>query len=471
MQSGTTITLPRDIDADLDHWLDPFLDATGRSTRRKMAPLYVRGLLGSGGRKSVQPMAERLGLSSHDPLHHVISSRAWDDAPLWRVLAEQVDRQVGGAGAVLVVDDVGVPKKGELSVGGARQYCGELGQVANCQVLVSLTLACGEVPLPVGLRLFLPSAWTDDAERCDAAGVPEAARTAQSKPRLAIPPSYAWRNLEPASPEIALAEIDRVRAAGVRFSCVLADAGFGSSPVFRQGLEERELAWAAGIAGTQLVYPTTVKLHPTYTPSGRPAKHPVPNRPPLSAAEMLDKQRWRRITWRTGTKGPLNARFAAVRVRVADGPLNAADTRLPGEELWLIGEWRDSGEKKYYLSSLPQRTSLRRLVAAVKARWSCEQVHQQLKQELGLGDFEGRSWTGLHRHALMTCIGFAYLQHRRLKAAGRGQKVGRNGPPPQPSLPEIRRAIIAKLFAPPAIPYRCPHCHRRILQHASKVPK
>src|SRR3954471_9997334 len=199
MQLGTAVTLPRDIDADLDHWLEPFLDATGRSTRRKMAPLYVRGLLGSGGRKSVQPMAERLGLSGHDQLHHFISSRAWDDAPLWRVLAEQVDRQIGGEDAVLVIDDSGLPKKGELSVGVARQYCGELGKVANCQVLVTLTLACGAVPLPVGLRLFLPAAWTDDAERCDAAGVPAAARTAQSKPA------------------IALAAIGRVRAAGALF--------------------------------------------------------------------------------------------------------------------------------------------------------------------------------------------------------------------------------------------------------------
>lgn len=406
MQSGTAFTLPRDIDADLDHWLEPFLDVTGRSTRREMAPLYVRGLLGSGGRKSVQPMAERLGLASHDPLHHFITSPAWDDAPLWRVLAEQVDREVGGEDAVLVVDESGIPKKGELSVGVARQYCGEVGKVANSQVLVTLTLARGEVPLPVGLRLFLPTAWTDDPERCEEAGVPAAARTAQTKP------------------EIALAEIDRVRAAGLRFSCVLADAGFGSSPDFRHGLDECELAWAAGIACTQLVYPTTVKLCPAYTPSGRPAKHPIPNRPPRSAAEMLETQRWRRITWRNGTKGPLNARFAAVRVRVADGPLNAENTRLPGEELWLIGEWRDSGEKKYYLSNLPKRTSLRRLAASVKARWSCEQVHQQLKQELGLGDFEGRSWTGLHRHALMTCIAFAYLQHRRLKAAGRGKKGG-----------------------------------------------
>src|SRR3954469_20778721 len=334
MQLGTAFFLPREIDADLDHWLEPFLDATGRSTRRKMAPLYVRGLLGSGGRKSIQPMAERLGLSSHDQLHHFISSVAWNDAPLWRVLAEQVDRQAGGAGAVLVVDDSGLPKKGELSVGVARQYCGELGKVANAQVLVTLTLARGEVPLPVGMRLFLPSAWTDDPERCEAAGVPEAARTAQTKP------------------EIALAEIDRVREAGLRFSCVLADAGFGSSPAFRHGLDERELAWAAGIACTQLVYPTTVKLHPTYTPSGRAAKHPIPDRPPRWAAAMLETQRGHRITWRTGTKGPLNARFAAVRVRVADGPLNAEGTRLPGEELWLIGEWRDSGETKYYLSKL-----------------------------------------------------------------------------------------------------------------------
>ena len=406
MQMGTSFTLPRDIDADLDHWLEPFLDVTGRKTRRQWAPLYVRGLLGPDGPKSIQPMAERLGLPGHDQLHHFVTSPAWDDGPLWRVLAEQADRQVGGADAVLVVDDTGDPKKGEASVGVARQYCGELGKVANCQVLVSLTLARGEVPVPVGLRLFLPPCWTDDPDRCAAAGVPQAARAAQTKP------------------EIALAEIDRVLAAGLHFRCVLADAGFGSSPNFRQGLDGRGLSWAVGIACTQLVYPTTVRLRPALTPTGRSAKHPLPNRPPEAAAAMLQTQRWRRITWRNGTKGPLSARFAARRVRVADGPTNADNIRLPGEAVWLIGEWRDSGEKKDYLSNLPKLTSLRRLAATVKARWSCEQVHQQLKQDLGLGDFEGRSWTGLHRHALMTCIAFAYLQHRRLRAAGRGKKGG-----------------------------------------------
>jgi len=371
----------------------------------------------NGGRKSIQPMAERLGLPGHDQLHHFVSSPAWDDAPLWHVLAEEADRQVGGEAAVLVVDDSAVPKKGELSVGVAPQYCGALGKTANCQVLVSLTLAGGEVPLPVGLRLFLPAAWTDDPARCDAAGVPETAQAARTKA------------------EIALAEIDRVIDAGLRFGSVLGDAGYGSSPVFRQGLDDRGLTWAVGVACAQLVYPTTVRLRPSRTPAGRPSKHPVPNRPPRTAAETLDQQRWRRVTWRSGTKGPLSARFAAVRVRVADGPRNADRIRLPGEEVWLIGEWRDSGEKKYYLSNLPPRTALRRLAATVKARWSCEQVHQQLKQELGLGDFEGRSWTGLHRHALMTCIAFAYLQHRRLKAAGRG---GKGGP---------RRAAAAALAA------------------------
>ena len=406
MQTGKAYKLPRDIDGDLDTWLEPFLDATGRKTRRKMAPLYGRGLLGSGGRKSIQPMAERLGLPGHDQLHHFVSSPAWDDAPLWRVLAEEADRQVGGEAAVLVVDDSAVPQKGELSVGVASQYCGELGKVANCQVLVSLTLARGEVPVPVGLRLFLPPSWADDPGHCAAAGVPAAAGAVQTKPA------------------IALAEIDRVIAAGLRFGCVLADAGYGASPAFRHGLDARGLTWAVGVACTQLVYPTTVRLRPSRTPTGRPSKHPVPNRPPRTAAATLDQQRWRRVTWRNGTKGPLSARFAAVRVRVADGPTNADQVRLPGETVWLIGEWRDSGERKYYLSNLPPRTALRRLAATVKARWSCEQVHQQLKQELGLGDFEGRSWTGLHRHALMTCIAFAYLQHRRLKAAGRGEKGG-----------------------------------------------
>ncbi len=206
---------------DLDGWLEPFLDVMGRKTRRAWAPFYVRGLLGPGERKSLQPMAARLGLPGHDQLQHFVASTAWDDGPLWTVLAQQADRLVGGPGAYLVIDDTALPKKGTLSVGVARQYCGQLGKRANCQSLVSLTLAQGEVPVPVGLRLFLPEEWTDDPGRCARAGVPEAEGTSRSKG------------------EIALAELDRVKAAGARFGTVLADAGYGASAAFRHGLDAR----------------------------------------------------------------------------------------------------------------------------------------------------------------------------------------------------------------------------------------
>jgi SRSO17 transposase len=177
-----------------------------------------------------------------------------------------------------------------------------------------------------------------------------------------------------------------------------------------------------GIPCTQKAYTTAVELHWPRAVTGRRRKRPVPSETPCEASEILAACRWRRMTWRRGTKGALAARFAAVRVRIADGPITRSSRHLPGEEVWLLGEGR-SGERKYYLSNLPARTPLLQLAAAIKARWVCEQAHQQLKQELGLDSFEGRSWTGLHRHALMSCIAFAYLQHLRLKAIGeRGKK-------------------------------------------------
>jgi SRSO17 transposase len=424
--------------ADLDRWLCPFLSVMGRVTRRTWAPLYLRGLLGPGERKSLQPMAARLGLSGHDQLQHFIASPAWDDAPLWRVLAETADRLLGGQDAVLVIDDTALPKKGELSVGVARQYCGQLGKRANCQALVSLTLARGEVPIPLALRLFLPEEWTANPARCARAGVPEAETAARSKG------------------EIALAELDRLLAAGLRFGTVLADAGYGASAEFRHGLDERSLRWAVGILRTQKVYGSGVQL---VAPAAPRARKPVPSEEPRPAEEVLAALPWRRVTWRQGTKGPLAIRFAATRVRVADGDTWANNRHLPGEEVWLVGEWRPSGERKYHLSNLPPRTSLRTLVAAIKGRWVCEQAHQQLKSELGLGQFEGRSWTGLHRHALMTCIAFAWLQHLRL-AAHRRSGPGEN------AAPGSGTATIAK-------PARdTPHRHRaavRSPRHASPM--
>lgn len=226
---------------------------------------------------------------------------------------------VGGPEAWLIVDDTALPKKGERSVGVAPQYASALDKNANCQTLVSLTLASGEVPVMVGLRLFLPESWTSDAARLTRAGVPEA--------------HWVYRT----KPEIALGEIDRAHTAGLRFGCVLADAGYGLSATFRQGLSERGLTWDVDVGARQKVYPVDVALV-----------------------------------------------FAAIRIKVADGPPqrmgDMGQQYLPGEEAWLIGEHRSNGERKYYLSILPADTSLKRLAGAIKARWICEQAHQQLKE-------------------------------------------------------------------------------------------
>jgi SRSO17 transposase len=401
--------------SELERWLAPFLAGLSHPSRRTMCPLYVAGLIGPGDRKSVQPMAERLGLPSHDGLHHFVAAGAWDAAPLESELARQADRLVGGPDALLVVDDTALPKKGSRSVGVAPQYASALGKNANCQTLVSLTLAGGEVPVPIALRLFLPEGWTGDPARLDKAGVPEAWRAPRTKP------------------EVALAEIDRAVAAGARFRAVLADAGYGLSAPFRQGLSGRGLAWAVGIPRHQKVYPADVQLIFPVAGRGRPRQRHIPDTLSASAEAVLAAADWRKVSWRLGTKGRLNARFAAERIRVADGPpqriRDGGAQHMPGEEAWVVGERRRSGERKYYLSNLPADTDLKTLAAAIKARWVCEQAHQQLKEELGLDHFEGRSWTGLHRHALMAMIAYAFLQHRRLSAAKRGEKTRRPAAP------------------------------------------
>src|SRR3954466_5576840 len=272
--------------------------------------------------------------------------------------------------------------------------------------MVSLTLARGEVPVPVGLRLFLPEAWAADPGRCTRAGVPEEHRRALL-----------------AKTDLALAEIERVLAAGTRFGAVLADAGYGVSAAFRQGLSARGLAWAVGVLKTQNLYPPTVELLWPRAATGRPRKHPVPSEEPVAVEAMLANAAWRWVSWRRGTKGPLAAEFAALRVRPAEGAQLRNSRHPPGEEVWLVGEHRASGERKYYLANLPAATPLEELAAVIKARWVCEQAHQQLKEELGLDHYEGRSWIGLHRHALMTMIAFAFLQHLRLE--GRGKKQPR----------------------------------------------
>ncbi len=263
----------------------------------------------------------------------------------------------------------------------------------------------------VGLRLFLPESWTEDAGRMERARVPKERQVARTKP------------------EIAIEEIDRVIASGARFGCILADAGYGSSGPFRQALSGRGLQWAVGMSRRQNVYPADTGLAFPQARTGRRRKYHVPDRTAVSAELMLADAEWQMISWRRGTKGKLTCQFAACRVRVADGHRHRMrDGRvqaMPGEQdVWLVGERRTSGEQKYYLSNLPADAPLKTLAAAIKARWICEQAHQQLKEELGLDHFEGRSWTGLHRHCLMAMIAFAFLQSQRLKEA-KGEKKNR----------------------------------------------
>ena len=331
-----------------------------------MCPAYIAGLIGAGDRKSIQPMAARDGEVGYDQLHHFIASGAWDTIPLEKVLLAEANRMVGGDDAWLIVDDTSLPKKGEHSVGVAPQYASALGKTANCQSLVSLTLASREVPVIVGLRLFLPEEWTSDSERLVRARVPEDGRNALTKP------------------EIAIREIDRVIACGTRFGCVLADSGYGSSGTFRQALSERGLNWAVGLSKRQNIYPADVALIFPVAKAGKPRKYSIPDQLPISAEAALADEKWQRISWRRGTKGRLTCLFAARRVRIADGHKHRmADGRMqcmPGEEVWLVGERRATGEQKYYVSNLPADASLRTIAAAIKARWVCEQAHQQTKE-------------------------------------------------------------------------------------------
>ena len=420
---------------DLERWLAPFVAGLRRAEQRRWAPVYLKGLILPGERKSIEPMAARVAPGDVQQLHHFLSTSPWAAAPLEDELVRQADRLVGGPEAVLVVDDTALVKQGRHSVGVARQYCGQLGKRANRQSLASLTLARGELPVCVALRLFLPKAWVEDEKRRAAAGVPEATE-GRSKG------------------QIALAEIDRLLARGVTFGCVLGDAEYGKAASFRHGLSARGLRWALGIAPNQKVYPAEVTLSwPAPKPNGRPRKHPLPSAASVGVAALfqaMPEAAFRTLSWRRGTKGPLRAGFAAVRVRIADGPPMRHGQHLPGDELWLVCEHRSTGERKYHLANLPADTSLERLATLIKARWVCEQAHQQMKEELGLDHLECRSWRALEHHALLTLLAFLFLQHLRLREkslrSGRHRpaaaaELARRAPPDRARLHQRRPAL------------------------------
>ena len=386
---------------ELERWLTPYLDAFAHKVRRRWAPVYLRGLLLPGERKSIEPIVDRVAPDEKEQIHHFVATSTWDTAPIEVVHADRCNELVGGSDAYLIIDDTSLPKKGTHSVGVAHQYCGALGKQANCQCLVSLTLARDDVPIPIALRLYLPETWASDLERREKARVPD---------DISFRPK--WR--------IALDEVDHLLEHRVQFGQVLADAGYGSCGEFRAELTKRKLLWTVGVLSSQTAYRASVRVQlPTPKRSGgRPPTRGTPTEQSRSVAKLIEElgpDAVRSVTWRKGTKGPLSGRFAMMRVRPADGPrAHPNNHHLPGDEVWLIAEFR-TDETKYYLSNLPATASFKKVVSAIKARWSCEQMHQQMKEELGLDHFEGRSWHGLHHHALLGMIAFAFLQHIRLR--------------------------------------------------------
>jgi SRSO17 transposase len=382
-------------------WMAPFLDLLNHKVREEMAIIYLLGLLGPGDRKSIEPMAERFANGGYQRVHNFISASTWATEPLEEAHIKIVNDMVGGTDSHLIIDDTALVKQGKLSVGVAHQYCGQLGKKANCQCLVTLTLARDEIPVPIMMRLYLPDQWCTDAERRKVAKVPA---TYEFKEK--------WR--------IGLDGIDSLMAKGVLFGDVLVDAGYGVCAEFRQGLIARGLTWAVGVLSTQGVYPLSVKLElPTKSKrGGRPFKHPRPDQTSIAAKDAiaaLGEGAFQCVSWRHGTKGPLAQEFAAVRVRAADGQEVSRGVHLPGAEVWLVCERRSNGEVKYYFTNHSADAPLMTIVRAIKARWSCEQGHQQMKEELGLDHFECRSWVALSHHVTLTMIAFAFLQTWRIE--------------------------------------------------------
>lgn len=403
MNYQQVIALRERLEQFLAHILFP---ACSRSQQRHWGSVYVRGLLLDGERKSVGAMAERMPDGNEQAMQQFVSQSTWPFEPVRKRLAQYMEPLLSGEG-VWVVDETGFPKKGKHSVGVARQYCGTLGKVGNCQVAVSLHYATPAGSLPLNFRLYLPEEWANNPERCRKAGVPEDA--------IAYKPKW----------QIALDLIDEARCWQLVDQIVNADALYGRVTEFRDGLWERGLQYVVAVDSDHIgcwlgAVPATPR---PYRGRGRPpTRFDYGDHRPLSTlqvAQSLPKEAWQEVTWDQGTKGPLRSRFAAVRIHAAHGYREGAP---PRPEEWLLIEWPE-GEPKptdYWLSNLPADTPLERLVRLAKMRWHIEQDYQQLKEELGLDHFEGRSWLGWNRHVTLVMIAFAFLLQERL----RGQRGG-----------------------------------------------
>ena len=389
----------------------------GHADRHAGLKGYCTGLMLPLSRKSVEPMAASVdpvhARARHQALHHFVAQADWSDEQMLRRVAQWVvPHMQRGAQAFWIIDDTGFPKKGKHSVGVARQYCGQLGKQDNCQVAVSISLATEAASLPVAYRLYLPKEWAEDRARRAQAGVPAAVR-------------FATKG------HIALGQLEALLAAGAPPHCVLADAAYGVEAGFRLRLSELGLPYMVGIISSVNVWPPGVDPLPPkqHRGRGRPPLAPRRSRQhqPVSVkalAQSLPSAAFQRLSWREGTNEPLSGRFAAVRVRHAGGHLGRA--RLWPQQ-WLLIEWplEESEPTNYWLSTLAEHTPINELVAAAKMRWRIERDYQELKQELGLGHYEGRGWKGFHHHASLSIAAYGFLVAEQL-AAGKSERVKKN---------------------------------------------
>jgi len=390
-----------------DGFVSRLAGVIGHADRHAPLRAYVTGLLLPGDRKSVEPMAARLAPRDlgrvHQSLHHFVSTAAWDCEALLMAARDYALSQLERHAPVAawIVDDTGIPKKGDHSVGVTRQYCGALGKTANCQVAVCVSLANRVMSVPAAWQLFLPKEWVEDEERRARAGVP-AELGYRSK----------W--------QIALAEVDRLLADDLPPAPVVADSAYGDVTAFREGVMQRGLPYAMAIRGATTVWPPGRQPLPPVKQPGSPGKPRTRVRrekdhKPVSVerlARSLTDDAWHTLTWREGSKGTITSRFAALRIRPAHRDNERSEAR-PVE--WLLIEWAqgDNAPGKYWLSTLPEHVAVAELVTLAKLRWRVERDFQELKDELGLDHYEGRNYRGFHNHGVLCIAAYCFLAAER----------------------------------------------------------
>jgi SRSO17 transposase len=360
----------------------------------RVVPLhdYCTGLLLPGDRKSVEPMAALTAPARTAPKHqsllHFVAQAPWSDLAVLTKVRQIALPGIEAHGAIeaWIIDDTGFPKKGRHSVGVARQYCGQLGKQDNCQAVVSLSVSNHHGSLPVAHRLYLPEPWVNDVERRTKAG---------------IPPDTVFKT----KPEIALDLIRAAQAAGISPGAVLVDAGYGNDSKFRDGVTALGLSYVAGIQTNLLLWKVDAALPPRGRRGGKPS-HAALREQQVSAKELALSQptdAWQAVTWRV-MDDPITSRFMRLRVRPA---VRAEIT----EEEWLLIEWPEDEPEptKYWLSTMPADTGIETMVDRAKLRWRIERDYQDLKQELGLGHYEGRGWRGLHHHITLCIAAYGFL--------------------------------------------------------------